>query len=194
MPLWIVLTKWPAPSVPSQAAQGSPSYLAEIAVSTFSTRFHDASVPPTMIDGPCRAPSSPPETPMPMKVRPEPSSSSKRRIVSRKLALPASIMMSLADSTPRRCAICSSTALAGLHHDDDRPRRTDGGGQLLDRVAGHDHVLQRAGLVVEFRVFAVGAVEHRDPVALFGDVEREVRAHHAKADQSDFGVRHRSIP
>ena len=40
------MTKWPAPSVPSQAAQGSPSYLAEIAVSTFLTRFQLDSAPP----------------------------------------------------------------------------------------------------------------------------------------------------
>jgi hypothetical protein len=48
-----------------------------------------------MIEGPWRAPSSPPDTPMPMKVRPSILQAVEARIVSRKLALPASIMMSL---------------------------------------------------------------------------------------------------
>ena len=48
---------------------------------------------------------------MPMKVRPLPESSAKRRTVSRKLALPASMMMSRSDSTGRSSSICSSTGL-----------------------------------------------------------------------------------
>ena len=39
-----------------------------------------------------------------------------------------------------------------------------------------------------------GAVEHRDAVALFGDVERQVGAHDAKADQADIRLRHLSPP
>ena len=44
----------------SATQQGSSSYLAAIVVSTFSTRRYDASAPPTMMEGPWRAPSSPP--------------------------------------------------------------------------------------------------------------------------------------
>jgi hypothetical protein len=34
MPLWTILTKWPAPSGPMWAQQGSPSYLAAISSSS----------------------------------------------------------------------------------------------------------------------------------------------------------------
>ena len=47
-----------------------------------------------MIDGPFKAPSSPPETPVPIKLIPEFASSSLRRIVSLKNVLPPSIKMS----------------------------------------------------------------------------------------------------
>ena len=49
-----------------------------------------------MIDGPCRAPSSPPETPVPMKSRPFSASDFALRIVSGKCELPA-----VDDAVPR---------------------------------------------------------------------------------------------
>ena len=80
--------------------------------------------------------------------------------------------------------------LAGLHHKDDRTRRPDRRGELGDTVARDDASLELAGVFDE----CVGArrrpVEDGDAMALFGDVEREVRAHHAKADQADVGVFH----
>ena len=151
-------------------------------------------MPPTMIDGPWRAPSSPPDTPMPMKVRPESVSSEKRRIVSRKLALPASMTMSLADSTPRSSCDLLVDRLAGQHHDDDRARRPDRSGEFLQAVAGHHHVLQRAGVFDEGVGARRGAVEDGDAVPVLGDVERQVGAHRAKADQADFGFFHRFFP
>jgi hypothetical protein len=50
--------------------------------------FHASSVPPGMSAGPKRAPSSPPETPLPMKRRPLAVSSFSRRMVSVHWALP----------------------------------------------------------------------------------------------------------
>ena len=47
-----------------------------------------------MIEGPFKAPSSPPDTPVPMKLIPEFASSSLRRIVSRKNVFPPSIKIS----------------------------------------------------------------------------------------------------
>ncbi|SSC73735.1 unnamed protein product [Ciceribacter sp. T2.26MG-112.2] len=76
--------------------------------------------------------------------------------------------------------------LAGLDHDDDRPRRTDGSDEGFDRLAADDIFRQRSGFGDEFRRARRRAVEHRDPAALLGDVERQVGAHHAKTDQSDF--------
>ncbi|MCY1499927.1 hypothetical protein D9M68_339580 [compost metagenome] len=72
--------------------------------------------------------------------------------------------------------------LTGLDHDDDRPRRADGGDERFDGVAGHDLALKVAGFRVEFMRRLDGAVEHGDLVALFSDVERQVRAHDAKTD------------
>ena len=52
MPLWTIFTKWPAPFSPTQSQQGEPS-------STLAE-------PPGIMEGPFRAPSSPPDTPVPM--------------------------------------------------------------------------------------------------------------------------------
>ena len=67
MPLWTILTKWPAPFSPTQSQHGVPSsILAAIAWKIGLTSGHAAGEPPGMIEGPLRAPSSPPETPVPM--------------------------------------------------------------------------------------------------------------------------------
>ncbi len=107
MPLWTILTKWPAPSVPRCAAHGVPSTTAAM-LSTIGPRVsYASSEPPTMIDGPLRAPSSPPETPAPTKCSPLASSAWVRRIVSPKSALPPSTTMSPGSSSP---ATASTTA------------------------------------------------------------------------------------
>ena len=80
--------------------------------------------------------------------------------------------------------------LAGLHHNDDRTRRPDRGGESAMLWQGMIRSLERAGAFDE----SVGArrrsVEDGDAMAFFGDVEREVGTHHAKADQADVGVSH----
>ena len=67
MPLWTILTKWPAPFSPTQSQHGSPSAVcAAIFWKMGLTCGHAAGLPPGMMEGPSSAPSSPPETPVPM--------------------------------------------------------------------------------------------------------------------------------
>ncbi len=61
-----------------------------------------------MIDGPCSAPSSPPETPVPMKWMPALASSWLRRMVSLKKVLPPSISTSPLLSSGFSSAITAS--------------------------------------------------------------------------------------
>ena len=70
---------------------------------------HDSREPPGMREGPLRAPSSPPETPMPTKWIPVPSSSFPRRCVSVKREFPPSIMTSPFSSNGAICWITAST-------------------------------------------------------------------------------------
>ncbi len=55
---------------------------------------HASGSPPGMIDGPFKAPSSPPETPVPIKSSPLAFRSRVRRVESGKCELPPSIRMS----------------------------------------------------------------------------------------------------
>ena len=95
MPLCTIFTKWPAPPSPIQSQQGSPAgVLAQMAWKISFTRGHAAGLPPGMIDGPLRAPSSPPLTPVPMYNSPLLSTYFTRRMVSGKWELPPSMMRS----------------------------------------------------------------------------------------------------
>ncbi len=67
MPLCTILTKCPAPSAPTQSQQGLPSStFAAIAWRIGFTAGQAAAEPPGMSEGPKSAPSSPPETPVPI--------------------------------------------------------------------------------------------------------------------------------
>ena len=99
MPLCTILTKWPAPSWPTWVTQGSPSATAAIERKIGPSVCHDSSDPPGMIDGPSSAPSSPPEMPVPTKWMPVALMRASRAMVSRKLALPPSTMMSPGSKT-----------------------------------------------------------------------------------------------
>eukprot|EP00732_Lithocolla_globosa_P004465 Lithocolla_globosa_v1_NODE_4130_length_1504_cov_17.396135.p2 type:complete len:129 gc:universal NODE_4130_length_1504_cov_17.396135:988-1374(+) len=74
------------------------------------TCSHASFVPPGMIEGPCRAPSSPPETPEPTKCKPCSEQRFSRRIVSGKWVLPPSIRMSPFSSLGMRRSMVASTA------------------------------------------------------------------------------------
>ncbi len=115
MPLWTILTKWPAPFSPIQSQQGSPSgVLAQMAWKMGLIRGQAAGLPPGINDGPWRAPSSPPETPLPTYSRPLLSTYWVRRIVSVKWLLPPSMRTSPFSSNGNRCSMSSSTALPAL--------------------------------------------------------------------------------
>src|SRR5271157_1497619 len=79
--------------------------------------------------GPLRAPSSPPETPMPTKRIRFVSHNLARRIVSVKRELPASIRMSSGSRWGVSSSMMSSTGLR-LDHDDDDPRRLERGDEF----------------------------------------------------------------
>ena len=110
MPLCTVLTKCPAPPGPIHAQQGVPSSArAAMRHSMSCTSGHAPAEPPGMIEGPCRAPCSPPETPAPTYRMPAASASRIRHSVSRKSELPPSTIVSPLSSSGSRRAIVSST-------------------------------------------------------------------------------------
>ena len=94
IPLCTILTKCPAPPVPIQLQQGLVSMCAAMVCSSGCTSGHAAALPPGIRDGPFRAPSSPPETPIPIYKIPFASTCFIRRSVSAKLELPPSIITS----------------------------------------------------------------------------------------------------
>ena len=67
-----------------------------------------------MIDGPCSAPSSPPETPAPTKWMPRSRSAFSRRRVSAKCALPPSMIMSPGSSSGANSSITASVGSPAL--------------------------------------------------------------------------------
>ena len=115
MPLCTILTKWPAPFSPTHSQQGEPSStLAQMAWNTSLTCGHAAGEPPGIMDGPLSAPSSPPDTPVPMYSRPLDSTYCVRRMVSGKWLLPPSMRMSPGSSSGMSVSISSSTAAPAL--------------------------------------------------------------------------------
>ena len=111
----------PAPSGPMYAVHGTPpsmglpgaapssglpvfaSTLAAMAFQIGLRSFYDAGSPPGISEGPKRAPSSPPETPEPMKRQLFGVAAFSRRIVSVQSALPPSMMMSSCSSGGEGC-------------------------------------------------------------------------------------------
>ena len=108
MPLWIILTKWPAPSVPTWVTQGSPSATAAIEVRMGPSVSYAFADPPGMIEGPSRAPSSPPEMPAPTKLRPSSRAAFSLLMVSVNSELPPSTMMSPSSNRAESSAITAS--------------------------------------------------------------------------------------
>jgi hypothetical protein len=93
---------------------GLPVLASTFAATAFqigSSSFHAPSSPPGMSDGPKRAPSSPPDTPEPMKRRPFSRRAFSRRMVSVQSALPPSMMMSPCSKTAARPSITASVGL-----------------------------------------------------------------------------------
>jgi hypothetical protein len=80
--------------------------------------------------------------------------------------------------------------VVGAERDAFFPAGESGGDEFLDGFARDQLSLQLAGFSVEFSRRFRGSVEYGDLVALFGDVERQVRAHDAETDQTDFCLFH----
>ena len=72
--------------------------------------------------------------------------------------------------------------ITGLDHDDDRPRRADYLDEIFHRFARNDLALKSACIRVEFLGDFSRAVEDRDLVAFFSNIEGKVGAHDAKTD------------
>ncbi len=112
IPLCTIFTKWPAPSSPTQSQQGTLfSTFAEMDWKISFTWGQAAGEPPGMIEGPNKAPSSPPETPVPMYNKPLLSTYFVRRVVSGKCVFPPSMMMSPSSKCGISCSMKSSTGL-----------------------------------------------------------------------------------
>ena len=114
MPLCTIFTKWPAPSWPMCVTHGSPSAIAAIDFRIGPRVTHDSSEPPGMIEGPSRAPSSPPEMPAPTKLMPVSRTAFSRRIVSVNRALPPSTMMSPGSNTSTSASMTASVGRPAL--------------------------------------------------------------------------------
>ncbi len=188
MPLWMVLTKWPAPSGPISAAQGSPSNLAEMSSRIFSTRRHAWLVPPAMIEGPWRAPTSPPETPMPRNSKPLRAELRHAPLGVAEIGVAGVDQHVALDQLAADLVGLLVDRRTGHHHDDDRARRGDRRSQLLDRLARDQPLGERAGMGHEGVDLRRRTVVNGDRVALFGHVEGEVGAHHSETDETD--IRH----
>ena len=115
IPLCTIFTKWPAPPAPIHSQQGVPSSsLAAMPCRISFTSGQASAEPPGITDGPCKAPSSPPEMPVPTKYMPFSSTSFTRRSVSWKSEFPPSIITSPGDRNGVNCAISSSTGRPAL--------------------------------------------------------------------------------
>ena len=146
MPLWMVLTKWPAPSGPTSAAQGSPLNFAEMSLKIVSTRAQASGLPPAMTDGPWRAPSSPPDTPTPRKSMPLAAIGLDPPLRVAEIGV-AGIDQDvvLAEMRGEDVGLFVDRR-AGLDHDHDRPRRPHGLGELGQRLAGRQSRREVAGV------------------------------------------------
>ena len=143
MPLCTIFTKWPAPSGPTCTQHGSPSTLAEMSSSSGPSDSYDSGEPPGMMLGPCSAPSSPPDTPVPTKCRP--------RSLQRRLAPPgvrevrvAGVDQHVARLEQRRELVDHRVGrLAGLHHDHHPARPFQAGHEVLGALRREERPLVR---------------------------------------------------
>ncbi len=192
MPLCTIFTKCPAPSGPMYATHGSPSgAFAAISVRIGATRSYASLWPPGMIDGPFSAPSSPPDTPVPMKCRPDFARSLLRRMVSVKWVLPPSIRMSPFSSSGRSESMVASVPCAGLHHQQNAARFFERLDELFQRVARHELLVGMLGH--QFVGFLAAAVVHRYRMSAALDVQRQIAAHDGQADHADCLFAHVSL-
>ena len=184
MPLWIIFTKWPAPSVPTWVTHGSPSATAAIDARIGPERLvglggatgHDRGA----VQGALLAAGDPGADEV------------QSPLAQRLLAADGVVEVGVA-------AVDDDVALleqlgelvddrvgpgAGLDHDDRGARARERGDEVVDVLAGHEAGL---GMLVDERVGPLGrAVVDRDRVALpAGEVAGQVGAHHRQPDDAD---------
>jgi hypothetical protein len=80
--------------------------------------------------------------------------------------------------------------LAGLDHDDDRPRRADGGHEVLERRTGCHPFRETAGGRRELFRSRSRPVVDGNVIAVVGDVERQIGAHDAQSNHTYFRRSH----
>ncbi len=139
-----------------------------------------------MIEGPLRAPSSPPETPVPIKRKPfelEIAGTADRVLV---------VGVAAVDDDVARLQVWDQqfdeviNRRAGLDHQHHPTRTLQQARQLLDRVGADD--VRALRLIDEKLVYlGHGAVVDGHDEAVVVHIENQVLAHHGEADEADVG-------
>ena len=185
MPLWTILTKWPAPSGPTWVTHGPASVLrGDRLEHVLDARAHASSDPPGMIDGPKRAPSSPPDTPQPTKWMP---ARAQRRLAPARVLEPRVAAVDERrrprSSSGRILSIVCVDGLARRDHHQDPARPLERRGERLERLRAGERV---AGWSRRNSSTHSGLeVPDRDRQAARLDVERQVAPHGAQADDAE---------
>ena len=169
-----------------------PSTWAAMVWKMACTRGQAAGLPPGMIDGPRRAPSSPPETPVPTNRMPRSARARVRRVLSGKWELPPSMMTSPGAEQRDQGLDELIHHRTGADHEHDLPRSGQGRDQLLEGM-GADDLGPGGGTGEELVHLAGGAVEHGHPKAMVVHVEGQVLAHDRQADEPDVRTCHEGL-
>ena len=140
-----------------------------------------------MMLGPNSAPSSPPETPVPMNKKPFSST-----LLRPTLGVGEVRVAAVDQHVPRREQRVerfhqSVNRRTRLHHHHHKPRRLQRSDQLLQRVAA-DEVLTLRPARHEVVHFARRTVVHRHAVPAALDVQGEVLTHHGQPNQSEIAI------
>ena len=124
-------------------------------------RSYEAGVPPGMMEGPHRAPSSPPDTPAPTKCWPRSAAHFSRRIVSVNRELPQSTMMSPSSMSAASCSMTASVegpawtimmATRGARRDATKSSSVDAGTKVASSPCSAMSFSVRAGVLLKTAV------------------------------------------
>ncbi len=151
----------------------------------FFTCGHAAGLPPGMIEGPKRAPSSPPDTPVPTKRMPFSARSLVRRFEFCEERI-AAIDDDVALFEVRHDLVdCLVDDVAGFDHDHDATRSLELRAELCNGVCAFNG---GPFCLVGKKLVDLGGrpVEDRDLESVVGHVEHEVLAHNGEANQSNI--------
>ena len=183
MPLCTILTKWPAPLSPMWVTHGSPSALAAMDSKIGLRVFQDSSEPPGIMDGPSRAPSSPPDTPQ------RRSAGAGADFLFAADGVREVGVAGVDDDVTRLHQVGERVdhgvgRLTGLDHDDGGARLDEAVHEFLKRLRRIELAFA-AMLVHELFGTGVGAVEHGHLVAVVSEIACEAAAHGSQTDDAD---------